>query len=354
MAGMTSNSTTPRLLALGTAVPPHALRQEEVRERAARLFAEAGGGVERLLPVFENAGIVVRYSCVPIDWYQAPHGWRDRNRLYLDHALALLDRVARDCLDQAGLKPSDIDALVVVSTTGIATPSLDAPLVGRLGLRANVERLPIFGLGCAGGVLGLARAAALARAAPDSRVMFLAVELCALTFRKNDLSKSNIVATALFGDGAAGAILSCRGDGPRLGASGEHIWPDSLDIMGWDVEEDGLKAIFSRDIPTLVRSHMREIATAFLARHGLALDDIDGFVCHPGGTKVLAALEEAFGIGAGSLGVSRDVLRNYGNMSAVTVLFVLNEVLKAGTQGRLLMTAMGPGFTAAFLLLDTR
>ncbi|HEX7969954.1 MAG TPA: 3-oxoacyl-[acyl-carrier-protein] synthase III C-terminal domain-containing protein, partial [Stellaceae bacterium] len=248
--------------------------------------------------------------------------------------------------------PPDIDAVVVVSTTGVATPSLDARLMDRLGLRRDVRRLPIFGLGCAGGVLGLARAADLARARPASRVLLLVVELCALCFRKNDTAKSNIVATALFGDGAAACIVSCRGDGPVLGAAGEHTWPETLDIMGWDVAEDGLKAVFSRDIPALVRRHMRDVAGNFLARHELRLEDIDRFVCHPGGAKVLTALEEAFGLRDGALGHGRDVLRDYGNMSAATVLFVLQRELRAGATGRLLVTALGPGFTAGFQLID--
>jgi alkylresorcinol/alkylpyrone synthase len=347
--------TEPRLLALATAVPPHMLRQSDVRARARHLFAGAGDEIERLLPVFENAEIDTRYSCVPIEWYDAPSGWKDRNRIYLDNAVALLERVTLDCLAQAKLTAEAIDAIVVVSTTGIATPSLDALLMERLGMRRDVQRLPIFGLGCAGGVNGLARAAALARMAPTSHVLFLVVELCALCFRKNDFSKSNVVATALFGDGAAGAILSGgSGAGPRIGPAGEHTWPESLDVMGWQVEEDGLKALFSRDIPALVRTKLRGVAEAFLARHGLVLDDIDAFVCHPGGAKVLTALEQAYGLAAGTLAEGRRVLRDYGNMSAATVLFVLERMLRHGSKGRMLLSALGPGFTAGFLILDGR
>jgi alkylresorcinol/alkylpyrone synthase len=343
----------PRLLALGCAVPPYELGQDAVAVRARHLFAAvARGELDRLMPVFANAGIERRYSCVPIDWYEQPHGWVERNALYLEHALRLLEAAARDALAGARLAPDEIDAVVCVSTTGIATPSLDARLMGRLGMRPDVRRVPLFGLGCAGGVIGLARAAELARAAPRSRVLFLVVELCALSFRKHDVSKSNIVATALFGDGAAAAIVACDGDGPALGGSGEHTWPDSLDVMGWEVMEDGLKAIFSRDIPTLVLREMRPAAAAFLAREGLALADIRHFVCHPGGAKVILALEEAFGVPAGTLAAARSVLRDYGNMSAATVLFVLDRMLRAGVRGRMLMTALGPGFTAGFLLLD--
>jgi alkylresorcinol/alkylpyrone synthase len=344
----------PRLLALATAVPPYALHQSDVRARATRLFASAGDEVKHLLPVFENAGIETRYSCVPIEWYDEDAGWKERNRIYLDNAVALLEQVTRACLDQAALPAEAIDAIVVVSTTGIATPSLDALLMERLGLRRDVQRLPIFGLGCAGGVLGLARAGALARAAPDSRVLFLVVELCALCFRKDDFSKSNIVATALFGDGAAGMILSSDGEGPRIGPAGEHTWPQSLDIMGWSVEENGLKALFSRDIPALVRGKLRCVAESFLARSGLSLDDIDAFVCHPGGAKVLTALETAFGLADGTLVEGRRVLKDYGNMSAATVFFVLERMLHHGIRRRMLLSALGPGFTAGFLVLDDR
>lgn len=343
----------PHLLSLATSVPRHALDQDDVTQRARRLFGEvAGSDFERLMPVFAHAGIERRYSAAPIEWYERPHGWPERNALYLETAVPLLEHAACAALANAALAPDAIDAIVTVSTTGIATPSLDALLMERMAFRRDVQRLPIFGLGCAGGVLGLARAADLARAAPEKRVLLLIVELCALSFRKNDVSKSNIVATALFGDGAAAAILSCRGEGPRLGAAGEYTWPGALDIMGWDVAEDGLKAVFSRDIPALTRREMRDVASEFLARHDLALGDIDQFICHPGGAKVLAALEEAFRLPPGALADARGVLRDYGNMSAATLLFVLERALAAGLGRRALLTSLGPGFTAGFLLLE--
>jgi len=342
----------PRLLALATAVPPFALGQSDVAVRAGHLFAERGAqDLERLMPVFANAGIERRYSCVPIDWYSDPHGWSERNALYLEHAIHLLERAARNALARANLEPQAIDAVVVVSTTGVATPSLDALLMGRLGLRPNARRLPIFGLGCAGGVIGLARAADLARAAPEARILFLVVELCALSFRKNDVSKSNVVATALFGDGAAAVVLSCRGDGPALGPAGEHTWPDSLGVMGWDVAEDGLKAIFSRDIPALVRRHMRDVVSEFLSRHALTFGDVAHFICHPGGAKVIAALERALSLQQGALDHERDVIADYGNMSGPTVLFVLERALAQGLPPRSLLTALGPGFTASCVAL---
>ena len=356
----------PRLLSIATAVPPIVLHQDDVKRRAMQVFRERKMDIERLLPAFVNAGIATRYSCVPVDWYEQDHGWAERNRLYIENALDMLERATRDCLARAGLTAGDVDAIVTVSTTGIATPSLDAQLMERLPLRRDVVRLPIFGLGCAGGVLGMARAAALARAMPGARVLFLVVELCALTFRRNDLSKSNIIAAALFGDGAAAALLGTdadanriQGETPAIGPTGEYTWQNSLDVMGWNVEDDGLGVLFSRDIPTLVRTQFRPALDRFLATHDLSLSEFDGFVCHPGGTKVVAALEEAFGTPAGSLDSAREVLTEYGNMSAATVMFVLDRVLRAGGAGntgdrrtrRLLMSALGPGFTAAFLTL---
>ena len=344
-------SPQPRLRSVGVAVPPHVLDQTEVRRYAASLFGERHD-IGRLLAIFENAGIRRRYSCVPIEWYAEPHGWVDRTAVYLDSAVALLEEVALKCLRDADLPREAIDAIVVVSTTGVATPSLDALLADRLQLRRDIRRLPIFGLGCAGGVTGLARAGDLARASPGSNVLFLVVELCALTFRRNDLDKSNLVATALFGDGAAGAIVSCTGSGPHLSAAGEYSWPNSLDIMGWDVEEDGLKARFARSIPSLVENDMATITRSFLARNNLQLCDIDRFACHPGGAKVLDALERAFELETGALVESRAVLRDYGNMSASTVLFVLAGMNWQEPAKRTLLTALGPGFSATFLVLE--
>ena len=175
--------------------------------------------------MFGNTGIERRYSCVPIEWYERLHDWPERNQVYLDSAIDLLESATLRVLERAGRRPDEIDAIVVVSTTGIATPSLDALLMERMDLRRTLRRLPIFGLGCAGGAIGLARAATMAAAMPGSLVLFLVVELCALSFRRDDFTKSNIVATALFGDGAAAALISSEGDGPRIAGGGEYTWP---------------------------------------------------------------------------------------------------------------------------------
>ena len=342
----------PRLNALATATPAHTLIQSEVASAAADLFSAEFSDFKRLLPVYANAEIESRRSCVPLDWYLQPHSFSERNNLYLDHALDLIENAARACLEQAGMESSEIGGLVVVSSTGVATPSLDALLMERMQLRRDIRRLPVFGLGCVGGVLGLARAAAMARAEPGMQVLFLVVELCGLTFQKGDLSKSNVIATALFGDGAAGAIVSCEGTGPVITGWGEHTWPDSLNVMGWNVSDNGLNVLFSRDIPTLVRKEMKSAVRNYLQDQELTVDDIDAYVTHPGGAKVLDALEEAFELPAGGLVHAREVLRRYGNMSAATVLFVLENTL-AAQSGRFLMSSLGPGFTAGFLTLES-
>ncbi len=344
------------LNAVATAVPPHRLEQPDIERRVSAQFG-ASPLVARLLPVFANTGIERRYSCVPVEWYYDEHRWADRNAVYREHALALIEAATTRVLERAQLAPDRIDAIVSVSTTGLATPSLDALLMERLPFRRETTRLPIVGLGCVGGALGLARAADFVRSGAFATVLLVGVECCTLWFRRNEITKSNIVATALFGDGAAAALLSSSGSGPCLVAAGEYTFPRSLDIMGWDVADDGLQAIFSRDIPALIARDLRPVLDDFLARHQRTLGDFDAFLSHPGGTKVLDALEQLFAVAPNSLTDSRAVLREYGNMSSVTLLFVLERALRAGSFAapaakRALLSAMGPGFTAAFLTLE--
>ncbi len=349
--------TAPRLAAIAKVVPPYVLEQHDIERRVRAMFSNEAV-VQHLLPVFQNSGIERRYSCVPIEWYYEQHDWRDRNAVYLEAALQLLGQGTQEALTLAGARVEDVDAIVVVSTTGIATPSLDALLVERMGFKRTVRRLPIFGLGCAGGALGLARAASIAAEMKGALVLFLVVELCALSFRRDDVSKSNIVATALFGDGAAAALLACDDrPGPAVVASGEHLFERTLDVMGWDVAADGLRAVFSKDIPAIVEQRFRSVLDAYLSESGLTLHDLDRFIPHPGGVKVLDALEHVFELSPGSLEDARATLREYGNMSAATVMFVLARALSGGalsdgTWSRALVSAMGPGFSAGFVTLE--
>ena len=350
----------PSVTSLATASPQHSITQSQIVEAARHVFASRGRDFERLVPAYDNAGIDTRRFCAPLEWYLEPHGWPERSALFVEHADALLEHTARQCLDEAGIGPEAIDAMVVVSSTGIATPSLDARLVERMGFRRDIVRLPIFGLGCAGGALGLARADALARAMPGSRVLMLVVELCSLTFRRQDLCKSNIIASALFADGAAAALIehspagSNGGPPPlRILATGEHTWPDSLDVMGWNIEEDGFGVLFSRDIPHLVATSLRPVVDAFLGGQGLTMKDLDGVIAHPGGTKVIAAMNTALELADGALDIEAEVLRQFGNMSSATVMFVLDEKRRRGEGGLRLVLALGPGFTLGMALVES-
>lgn len=341
----------PRILAMATAVPPRTVSQGRAAGLMRKLLGPKLSGFERLAAVYQNSGIKKRQIAVPHAWFKREHGLGERNRIYLDTSVGLLDRVARECFESSGVRPEQVDDLIVVSSTGIATPSLDALLMGRLGLSPRVRRTPLFGLGCAGGVLGLGRAAAFA--GTGRTALLLVVELCSLSFQKSDISKKNLVASALFGDGAAGVLIGCRGRGPRLGPQEEHTWPGTLDVMGWNVVDTGFSVIFSRSIPHLVRSRLRPVIDGFLRRQGLSVDDVDEFICHPGGAKVLDALEETFGLERGALELSRRTLADHGNMSAPTVLFSLKEALRGTRAGRrFVLTSLGPGFTAAMMLIE--
>jgi alkylresorcinol/alkylpyrone synthase len=338
-----------QLMAVATASPQFELRTEDVIGEATSIFGGRHQDFERLMPVFANTGIRRRQSVKPYSWFRQEQGWPERTQAYIEGATDLFRKAATTALAEANIEAGEIDTIVTVSSTGIATPSIEARVMHDLGFSRNVSRIPIFGLGCAGGATGLALAARLAQA-PASNVLLVVIELCTLAFRPDEMTKSNIIATALFGDGAAACVLSGKArDG--LGAiefSGEHSWPDTLDIMGWRMDPQGFGAIFSQRIPDFVTQELRTAADQFLDRNGLAVVDIDQYVFHPGGAKVIAALEQAFHLDQGTLEIERQVLADHGNMSAPTMLFVLKEALKKPFTGRRFLSALGPGFTSSF------
>jgi alkylresorcinol/alkylpyrone synthase len=289
----------------------------------------------------------------PPDWYERPHGWKDRNAVYLEATQSLFQRAARLAIERAGLEPDQIDGVVTVSTTGIATPSLEARVGPKLGLRPDVRRVPVFGLGCAGGIGGLAIASRLANADPGSNWLFVTVETCSISIRLDSDDPAAIVATALFGDGAAAAVIRsgthCLG---RITGAAEKLWPDTQRIMGWDIEDPGLAVVFDRAIPPFIDEHLAPAVDEMLAGLGRSRDDIDRFCCHPGGVKVIDAIESALDLPQGELNLEREILHDYGNMSAPTVLFVLERLIERGLPETVMMTAFGPGFTCAGLLLE--
>lgn len=321
------------------------------------LFASRVEGAERLRPVFRNAGIRTRRFVRPLSWFGEPHSFVEKNEAYVECATELGSRAARLVLDRASLSPADADALFYVNTTGLATPSIDARIMNTLDMRPDVRRTPIWGLGCAGGVAGLARAYDHARAYPTHRVLLVAVELCGLTFVPEDASVANVVASALFADGAAAALVV--GDevdvpGLAMGGTMSTFYPDSLSVMGWTVMEHGLQVVFDRRIPDIVSKNAAGELERFLRQEGVGREDVRAFPYHPGGVKVLAAYERAYGVDPDAFRDARAVLEAHGNMSSVTVLYVLERLLSTyepGGGGVAVVSALGPGFSSDMLLL---
>lgn len=341
-----------RLCSIATAVPDYVVTQNEAAERTRRAFRLRMPEFDRLAPVFDNAGIATRYAVRPGPWYEQDRTWTERTDVYLTEATRLFIDAARDALARAGLSGADVDCVVTVSSTGIATPSLEARAAKALGFRSNIARAPVFGLGCAGGVTGLSIAARLAEARPGSNVLLVAVELCSLAIRLDKLTKANIVALALFGDGAAAAVIRTNVRGhARITASDECTWPDTLGIMGWDVDQQGFGVIFDRSIPPFALEHLRPAVDEMLYRQRLDRDGIGRFICHPGGTKVVEAIEEGLSLNTGVLDHEREILARYGNMSAPTALFVLERAIEAGLPRQSMLMALAPGFTLSSVTL---
>jgi alkylresorcinol/alkylpyrone synthase len=346
--------TPARLLSVATATPPHVIDQAVAAQLTAEHFKGQVFRTSDLLALFENTGIKTRRAVRPMPWYAEPRDWTGRNDVYLDAAEALYIEAAERALLGAGLSAAEVGTVVTVSSTGIATPSLEARVHGRLGFRPDVRRVPVFGLGCQGGVAGLSLAARLARADPGKPVLLVIVELCTLSARPDEATKANIVATALFGDGAAAAVVNAgleHGEGREIEAEGERLWPDTLHIMGWRMDPVGFGVVLASDLPVFATENLPAAVEGFLLEAPFGRAEVARFVCHPGGAKVLPALEAAIGVDEGELDVEREVLAEFGNMSAPTVFFVLERVLRRGEAGRLVMTALGPGFTVGFVAL---
>ncbi len=340
------------LVSLATSVPPHTFLQKDVLAAAWDVFGSRFPDFERFASIFANTGIIKRHGVKPFEWYLEPRGWPERTAAFHEGADALFVEVAEKALANACLHAADIDTGVTVCSTGIATPSLEARVARRMGFRSDVTRVPVFGLGCAGGASGLSIASQLAQARPGSNVLLVTLELCSLAIRLDELTKANIVAVSLFGDGAAAIVLRAGDGGETLiEHSGEHLWPDTLDVMGWSVDPTGFGVILRRTIPEFAAEHLKPALTQILSRMQLSLADIDQFICHPGGAKVIHAIESALALDQGSLEHERQVIADYGNMSSPTVLFVLERARARGLSGRSLLTALGPGFTASCVTL---
>jgi alkylresorcinol/alkylpyrone synthase len=347
-----------KIAAVGTSLPPHYYDQETLLAALRRRWADRHFNPERLERLHKNVLVGGRHLALPLEEYDQLTTWGKANDAWIRVAQEVGGAAVLDALGQAGLTVADVDALIFVTVTGVATPSIDARLMNRLGLPSRVKRMPIFGLGCVAGAAGIARAADYVRAFPDQVAVLLSVELCSLTLQPEDLSIPNLIASGLFGDGAAAVVVTGENrpaSGPRIVATRSVFYPDSEQVMGWNISETGFAIILSSEVPVVAREMLRPDVDAFLADHGLTRSDISSWVCHPGGPKVLEAMEESLETPPGALDVTWKSLREVGNLSSTSVLLVLAETMAnhrppPGSWGMLL--AMGPGFCSELVLLQ--
>lgn len=365
-----------RIAGVGTAFPPHYYDQEALLAALRRIWARRHTNLDRLEALHRKVLVGGRYMALPVEEYEHLETWGQANDAWIRVAQEVGERAVAGALAIAGLTPADVGALIFVTVTGVATPSIDARLINRMGLPHDVTRVPIFGLGCVAGASGLARAADYVRAYPDRVAVLLSVELCSLTLQQADLSLANLIATGLFGDGGAAVVVV--GDdhparvgrpagpggigaggagarpGPRIVASRSVFYPDTERVMGWDISESGFRVVLSADVPVMVLKHVRRDVDAFLAGHGLDRGDIDAWIAHPGGPKVLEAMQEALDLPRAAFALSWKTLAEAGNLSSASVLLVLKETLESrppAPDRHGLVLAMGPGFCSELVLL---
>ena len=346
-----------KIAAVGRALPPHYYDQETLLAALADRWSDKLFNLERLERLHRNVLVGGRHLALPIDQYAELTTWGRANDAWIRVAQEVGEAAVRDALSRADLAPEEVNALLFVTVTGVATPSIDARLVNRLGMDSRIKRMPIFGLGCVAGAAGISRAADYVRGHADEVAVLVSVELCSLTLQPEDLSIPNLIASGLFGDGAAAVVVvgdARASNGPEIVATRSIFYPDSERVMGWDISEQGFRIVLSAEVPQVVREHLRGDVDEFLGDCGLSRSDISCWISHPGGPKVLEATAEALELRDGELDVTWKSLREVGNLSSTSVLLVLADTLEhhrpaRGTHGLLL--AMGPGFCSELVLL---
>lgn len=358
-----------QILSVGTCTPPYKMTQKETSAFARGFFQDSFPQIDRLLKVFQTGQIESRYFSAPLEWFKTEHTLQEKNDLYIKSAVEYGTSAVEACLQDASfLKESvgyqEIDAIFFVSTTGFSTPSIEAKMMNELPFSEHTKRIPIWGLGCAGGASGLSRAYEYCLAYPRANVLVVSVELCSLTFQPGDRSKSNLIGTSLFADGAACALMagndstlipkSNLDSRPAVKGTQSTLMADSEEVMGWDIKDEGLYVVFSKSIPGLIENWLRPNVEEFLDKHDLGTGDISHFVAHPGGRKVLEAYEKSLSLPEGVTNPSREVLRHYGNMSSPTVLYVLKDHMEKNIpkDDYGVAAALGPGFSSELLLLQ--
>lgn len=358
----------PKIASISTYKPPFTLNQSNIEELTKELFKNKIPQLERLLKVFENGDIVTRQFCVPLEWHRTNHSFEERNNLYIDLAIKYGVEVIQACLQNDSflanpISTKEIDAIIFVSSTGISTPSIDARIMNHLPFSERVKRLPIWGLGCAGGAAGISRAFDYCKAHPAAKVLVVCIELCSLTFQPNDFSKSNLIGASLFADGVACALIcgdevkhTSKKSIPFILNTGSKWMPHSEDVMGWDIKNNGLHVVFSKSIPAIITKWLGPFIHEFLNEQQLSIQQLKYFIAHPGGKKVLQAYEEALNFTEDFTSISRDILKNHGNMSSPTVLYVLEQFMLKDSQPNDygLLVALGPGFCGEAVLLQWR
>jgi alkylresorcinol/alkylpyrone synthase len=353
-----ATSPAPRIAAAQVAVPPNAYEQAEVLAAFLEYLLRGQESRQRTAErISANSGVRTRHFSVPLERLADLGGFAEANAIYLETAMELGESVLRQVLADAGIGADEVDLIAFTSSTGIAVPPVEARLARRVGFREDVKRLPLFGLGCVAGAAGIARLHDYLRSWPDQVAVLLSIELCSLTFQPDDLSNKNFVGASLFADGAAAAVAvggRRAAAGPELLSTRSRLYPDTERLMGWDIATTGFRLVLSADIPTVARDHLSKDIAAFLADHGLGVDDIATWVAHPGGPKVIDATVDGLGLPDGAMSHTRASLARYGNMSSASVLDVLRRMLAgdrpaSGAPGLLL--ALGPGFCSELVLL---
>jgi alkylresorcinol/alkylpyrone synthase len=341
-----------------TVLPRHCYPQAQLTDAFVDLCLPGAGPTRAAAArrLHGNAGVALRHLALPIERYARLGDFSAANQAYIAEATELGSEAVSGALERAGLRPERVDLIVFTTGTGIAVPSIDSRIATRIGLRPDVKRVPLFGLGCLGGAAGIARVHDFLRGDPDAVAVLVAVELCSLTIQRTDSSVANLVASGLFGDGAAAVVLTGErhGAGPRVVDSVSHQYPDTVRAMGWDVSATGLKVVLGAEVPTLVATYLADDVNTLLGRNGLGVEQVSRWVCHPGGPKVITAIQTALGLDADDLAITWRSLHAVGNLSSASVLFVLHETLArrpaAGQWGVLM--ALGPGFAAELVLLQ--
>lgn len=342
--------------ATATHLPPYEYDQQTILQWIRRWLGPRGERLGRILEAFHTGLVERRRGVITIEHAFQPRGFGTRNDEYIEAVTSMGEAAVRKVLDRAGIEPSDVDHFITSSCTGFMIPSVDAILAHRLGMKPSLSRLPITQHGCAGGAVALRQAHEHLLAFPGDVVLVMAAEAPSVTFQLEDFSPENVLSAALFGDGAAAAVLTGEGgaDDPHILGAESRMFPDSAHLMGWKVLDSGLKIILTKEVPEAVRVHAPEAIRSFLGAHGLGIGDVRHYLLHPGGRKIIEGFEELFGFQAGELDITRRVLARHGNLSSATILFILDEALRegrgsAGDFG--LLVAFGPGFGCESLLL---